>query len=77
MVLVNDRTGPLNLVLHGSAGDGGTLHIVPFYGPLPADPEDNRYWGEQAIAACGRKVRIRVAATNLPSAAAEVAARLN
>jgi hypothetical protein len=29
------------------------------------------------LAACGRKVRIRVAPTNLPSSAAEVAEKLN
>lgn len=61
----------LNLILRGSAGDGGTVHVVPIYGPLPDDPEDAGYWGEQALAACGRKVRIRVAPINLPSSAAE------
>jgi hypothetical protein len=59
------------------AGSGGTLHIVPFYGPLPADPEDNRYWGERSLAACGRQVRIRVAPTNMPNSAAVVAERLS
>jgi len=73
---VKRRLGLLNLVLRGMAG-GGTFHIVPFYGPLPADPEDNRYWGEHSLAACGRTVRIRVVPTNLPSGAAEVAERLN
>ena len=71
------RLGLLNLVLRGFAGDGGTLHILPFYGPLPADPKDNRYWGERSLAACGRNVRIRVACANMPSSAAEVAERLN
>jgi hypothetical protein len=75
--VVKRRNGLLNLVLRGIAGGGGTVHIVPFYGPLLADPEDNRYWGEHSLAACGRNVRIRVAPTNLPSAASEVAARLN
>jgi len=74
---VRRRLGLLNLVLRGMAGGGGTLHIVPFCGPLPADPEDNRYWGEHSLAACGRTVRIRVVPTNLPSGAAEVAERLN
>jgi len=75
--VVKRRTGRLNLVLRGRAGDGGAMHIVPFYGPLPADPRDNRYWGEHSLAACGGKVRIRVAPTNLPSSAAEIAERLN
>jgi hypothetical protein len=75
--VVNRRKQLLNLILRGSAGDGGTVHIVPIYGPLPADPEDTGYWGEQSLAACGRKVRIRVAPTNLPSSAAEVAEKLN
>jgi hypothetical protein len=75
--VVNRRKQLLNLILRGSGGDGGIVHIVPFYGPLPADREDHRYWGEQALAACGRKVRIRVAPTNLPSSAAEVAEKLN
>ena len=71
------RLGLLNLVLRGFAGDGGTLHSLPFYGPLAADPKDNRYWGERSFAACGRNVRIRVALANMPSSAAEVAERLN
>jgi len=70
------RLGLLNLVLRGIAG-GGTFHIVPIYGPLPADHEDNQYWGEHSLASCGRKVRIRIAPTNMPSSAAEVAERLN
>jgi hypothetical protein len=37
----------LNLILRGISGGGDTVHIVPFYGPLPADSEDNRYWGER------------------------------
>src|SRR5207244_13230390 len=55
----------------------GPWHGAPFYGPLPADPEDNQYWGEHSLAACGRTVRIQVAPTNSPSASAEVAERLN
>jgi hypothetical protein len=58
---VKSRLKLLNLVLRGLAGGGGTLHIVPFYGPLPADAEDNRYWGEHSLAACGRRVWVRLA----------------
>ena len=72
LVGVRQRTSQpkLNLILSGWAGMGDTWHIVPFYGPLPADPDDGRYWGERSPAVCGRQVRIRMGPANLPPAAA-------